>query len=122
MPSSDLDQAAFRKRLEAALSIDTGTSFLEGLKDQAPYGDHDLRFTSIDVPATLKIKCTVRCPKCGWRFFSLIDLLVGAKDKETDRAILVGTFYNLIRRFSAEVDRDCKTASLMATVMAVHRR
>lgn len=123
MCPSQLDErdgaALLRDRVRAALQVGDGKPLTQALKDAVPYGDHDLQITSVDNPATLKIICGVRCRGCGWYFRTHVDLLVGAR-QAADRAILEGTFYQLLRRFVAEVDRNCKTAKLMAVVTAVH--
>lgn len=113
------DPSSLRERVRTALQTADGKSLTQALKDQVPYGDHDLQFTSVDNPTTLKIVCGVRCRNCGWYFRTHLDLLVGAKEA-ADRAILEGAFYQLLRRFATEVERDCKTAKLMAVVHAVH--
>lgn len=110
--------ALLRERVQSALQAG-GKPLTQALKDAVPYGDHDLQITSADNPATLKIVCGVRCRGCGWYFRTHVDLLVGAR-QAADRAILEGTFYQLLRRFVSEVDQDCKTAKLMAVVSAVH--
>lgn len=111
--------ALLRERVRTALHSADGPPLTQALKDQVPYGDHDLQITAVDNPQTLKIACGVRCRKCGWYFRTYVDLLVGAKNA-ADKAILQGTFYNLLRRFVSEVDQDCATAKLMAVVEAVH--
>lgn len=111
--------ALLRERVRQALQAADGRTVTQILKDQVPYGDHDLQITSVDNPSTLKIVCGVRCRGCGWYFRTHVDLLIGAR-QAADRAVLEGVFYQLLRRFVTEVDQDCKTARLMAMVIDVH--
>jgi hypothetical protein len=114
------DSASFlRDRVRKAFQAAGKKPLSQSIKEAVPYGDHDLQLTSVDNPATLKVDCGVRCRKCSWWFRSSTDLLIGGK-QASDRAILEGAFYLLLRQFVTEVDSDCKTASLMAVVTAVH--
>lgn len=111
--------ALLRDRVRAAVQASGGVPLTQALKDAIPYGDHNLQITAVDDPATMKVNCGVRCRRCTWYFRASVDLLIGAK-QEADKAILEATFYKLLRSFVEQVDRDCKTASLMAVVTAVH--
>jgi hypothetical protein len=111
--------ALLRERVQQAVRESGDKPLTDRLRDAVPYGDHQLQLTAASNPTTLKIDCGVRCRKCGWYFRSSVDLLVGAS-KPADEAVLEGTFYRLLRGFVTEVDQDCKTASLMAVVTAVH--
>jgi len=108
-----------RERVHKALQDLGGKTVSQALKEQVPFGDHDFQFTSIANPTTLRVDYGVRCRKCGWHFHMSKELLFDAS-KEADRATVQASFYKLLKRFCEEVDQDCKTASLMATVTAVH--
>lgn len=110
-----------RDRVRTAFQAGADRPFTEALKEAAPYGDHDFQFSTYASPHTLKVTCTVRCRTCTWCFRAVMDFLTGAS-KEADKAVMEATFYRLLRRFCEEVDRDCKTASLMAVVTSVHDR
>ena len=110
-----------RDRVRAALQTLDGKTVTQALKDQVPYGDHDLQLTSVANPTTLRVDYGVRCRKCGWHFHATKELLFNSS-QEVDRATVEAAFYKLLKRFCEEVDRDCKTASLMAVVTGVHDR
>jgi len=110
-----------RDRVCAALQDLGGKTVSQALKEQVPFGDHDFHLTSNANPTTLRVDYGVRCRKCGWHFHMSKELLFNSS-QEADRATVQSAFYKLLKRFCEEVDPDCKTASIMAVVTAVHDR
>jgi hypothetical protein len=110
-----------RDRVQSALQDLGGKTVTQALQEQVTFGDHVFHLTSYANPTTLRVDYGVRCRKCGWHFHTSKELLFNAS-KEADRATLQASFYKLLKRFCEEVDPDCKTASIMAVVTAVHDR